>query len=383
MSLSWLLVALARTCRTFNEPASDLIWETLSNMKLIMQNLSCEWNSCEGRYLYPTQSRLLSDNDWSIVRRISSHVRRLHFYPFPIIGDVAPWFSFLTSPPDPSFFFPNLHSLTLGVPLDYHRASNTEDIHATFHMVAHLFRLLLRPRLSTLRLDICGAFYPYLDPPSIPRLCPNIRMLSIEEPEIRWGKRSIPDEVVYLFSRAVSELCDLEIVASDAMSWDLLSSFARAKALRRLWIYPPRWLGPRTELPSGNIFLQLRTPDIRASSLASCTGFFRCWTPLSKVIEISICCSASEDDDDASQALVDISALISSQCTALESVISSFPDPFPYDKIPSTFPRPMLEPYQTCHQLRVIASRRRVAPRSQTMSWRIWSRLGHTWRYST
>lgn len=245
------LCALARTCRTFNEPASDLIWETLSNVKLIMQNLSCEWNSCEGRYpvtpyykllpscgqvethhqQYLTQSRLLSDNDWSIVRRIPSHVRRLHFHPFPIIGDIPPWFSFLTSPPDPSFFSPNLYSLTLGVPLDHRRASNTEDIHATFHMIARLFRLLLRPRLSTLRLGICGAFYPYLVLPSVPRLCPNIRMLSIEEPEILWGKRSIPDEVVYLFSGVVSELCDLEIVASDAMSWDLLSSLALAKAL--------------------------------------------------------------------------------------------------------------------------------------------------------
>lgn len=40
---------------------------------------------------------------------------------------------------------------------------------------------------------------------------------------------------------------------------------------------------------------------------------------------------------------------------ALEIVFYSFPDPFPYDEIPSTCLRPMLEPYQTCHQLRVIA----------------------------
>ncbi|KIK17115.1 hypothetical protein PISMIDRAFT_235856 [Pisolithus microcarpus 441] len=141
---------------------------------------------------------------------------------------------------------------------------------------------------------------------------------------------------------------------SDAISWDLLSSLAHAKALRRLWIYPPRWLGPRAERPSGSIFPQLRTLNIRANSLASCTGFFH-RTPLTNVTEISICCSASEDDDNVSQVLVDISSLISSQCTALEFVFYSLPDPFPYDEIPSTCPRPMLEPYQTCHQLRVIA----------------------------
>lgn len=345
------LCALARTCRTFNEPASDLVWETLDDLELITRNLSCGRISCEGKH---SRSQPLDHNDWDIVRRISSHVRRLHFYPFPIDHDVHPWFSVLTSPPDPSFLFPNLHSLSFGAPLWYCRTSNSKGSRAAFRMIARLFHLLLGSRLFTLRFDIPGTLYPYLDLLPIPALSPAIRTLSIVDPKIRWGGCSIPNEAVYSFSRVVSELGELELFRSDAISWDLLDSLAHAKALQRLWIYLPCWLGPRTERPSGSIFPQLRTLNIQANSLASCTGFFR-WIPLTKVTEISICGSAFEDDDNVSQALVDVSSLISSQCMALESVFYSFPDPSPYNEIPSTCPRAMLEPYQTCHQLRVIA----------------------------
>ncbi|KAI6104836.1 hypothetical protein EDD16DRAFT_245835 [Pisolithus croceorrhizus] len=139
------LCALARTCRTFNEPATDLVWETLSDMQLILRNLSCERILCEGRHPRLTQSQplRLSDNDWGIFRRISSHVRRLDFYAFSINNDVHSWLSFLTSPPDPSFLFPNLHSLSFEAPpLNYSRANNSEDIHAAFPTIARLFCLL-------------------------------------------------------------------------------------------------------------------------------------------------------------------------------------------------------------------------------------------------
>ena len=35
------LSALSRTCRTFSEPATDLIWETLSNLLPILAQLPC------------------------------------------------------------------------------------------------------------------------------------------------------------------------------------------------------------------------------------------------------------------------------------------------------------------------------------------------------
>ncbi|KAI6114569.1 hypothetical protein F5141DRAFT_1213785 [Pisolithus sp. B1] len=351
------LCALARTCRAFSEPAADLIWETLSDMQLILRNISCERILCEGRHprLTQSQSLRLSDDDWGIFRRISSHVRRLDFYAFSVDNDVHPWLSFLTSPPNPSFLFPNLHSLSFEAPpLNYSRANNSEDIHAAFPTIARLFCLLLGPRLCTLRLNVPGAFYTYFDLSFIPMLSLNIRVLSIVDPKSEWGGGgySVPDEAIYPFSRVVS---NLEVFRSDVISWDLLTSLAHAKALRRLWIYLPRWLGPRTERPSGTIFPQLRTLDIRANSLASCAGFFR-WTPLTNVTEITIYCSSSgADDDDVLQAVVDMSSLISPQCMGLESIFSLFRNRFSYGGIPSTGPRPMLEPFQTCHRLRVIA----------------------------
>lgn len=197
--------------------------------QLITRNLSCERILCEGKHPRLTRSQPLNDNDWDIVRSISSHVRRL------IDDDVHPWFSVLTPPPDQSFLFPNLHSLSFGAPLKYRRASNTEDIRAAFQLIARFFHLILGSCLFTLRFDI-----PV-------------------DPKIQWGGYSIPDETVNLFSRVVSELGDLEMFRSDAISWDLLSSLAHAKALQRLWIYLLRWLGPAAAF-SRNFVLSISEP---------------------------------------------------------------------------------------------------------------------------
>ncbi|KAI6007680.1 hypothetical protein F5J12DRAFT_720365 [Pisolithus orientalis] len=73
--------ALARTCRAFTEPATDLIWETLTAVEPILQHLPSARTERlgfgdRGRCL--ALSRPLSDDDWSIIRRLSSRVHRLH-----------------------------------------------------------------------------------------------------------------------------------------------------------------------------------------------------------------------------------------------------------------------------------------------------------------
>ncbi|KAI6011303.1 hypothetical protein EDC04DRAFT_2905588 [Pisolithus marmoratus] len=137
-------------------------------------------------------------------------------------------------------------------------------------------------------------------------------------------------------------------------SWDLLSSLSQAKALRKLSVCLPSQLGLGPEYPSGNIFPQLCTLDIRASSLASCTDLFH-WVSLHQVTEIDIDCSVSEDVTDLFQALVDMTSLIPSRCKTLEffwfcfSVLPTAVKTYP------AWPRPILEPYHICHHLRVIA----------------------------
>ncbi|KAI6018370.1 hypothetical protein EDC04DRAFT_453299 [Pisolithus marmoratus] len=348
------LCALARTCRTFHEPAMDLIWETLTTFEPVLLNLpSARILSTEDRCL--TLSRPLSDNDWNVVRRRSSHVRRLHTFvdlePHYLYA-VPPWFSFLTSPPDSSFLFPQLR--VLSIEAEYINMDDAEELHTEIQAHLRYLHLLLRPHLSALRFHIPGLFYPHLDLPSIPVLCPNLRILNIVTPNYEWDGLPTPHETAYPFSSVVSELCNLEFVESDMTSWDLLSSLSQAKALRKLSVRLPRELGIGPECPSGDIFPQLRTLDIRASSLASCTDLFH-WISLHQVTEIDINCLVFEDDIDAFQALVDMTSLIPSRCKPLEffwfrfSVLPTAVKTYP------TWPRLILEPYHVCHHLRVIA----------------------------
>ncbi|KAI6011289.1 hypothetical protein EDC04DRAFT_2609953 [Pisolithus marmoratus] len=352
------LCALARTCRAFHEPAMNLIWESLTSFEPILRNLSSASvvSKLDARPCL-TLSRPLNDNDWNIVRRLSSRVRRFRvlFDPVPhYLNTALPWFGCLTSPQDPSSLFPNLRELSFGVSVNL-GMMNTEDVHGKFQTIIRFFRLLLKPHLSALRIDIPGAFYAHLDLPSIPALCPNIRILSMAAPTFKLDGAFIPDEVGCFMSKLVSELCALETVKSDVTSWDFLSTLAQLKGLRQLWVHLPYQLSPAPECPTGDTFPQLRILNIRANSLAPCIDLFR-WTSFgNKVAEICVCFSESEDDSDPAQALVDISSLISSQYKTLESIWSIFLDDSPYNYPSSTSPRPMLEPYQACHRLRVIA----------------------------
>lgn len=223
-----------------------------------------------------------------------------------------------------------------------------------YRAVIRFFHLLLGPHLSALRFSIPNEFYTDLDISSIPALCPNIRMLDIAGFMSVWNVK-IPEETVHLFSRAVSELSRMEIVGSSGPSWQLLSSLARAKKLRRLRVKLPHRLVPEPRLLSGDAFPQLRTLDIWADSLASCIDLFR-WTSLNQVTEMSIRCLASYYNRDPLQGLVGMSSLISSQCQSLDFLWISCGLIRNRNDTPSSARwRPVLEPYQACHHLGIIA----------------------------
>ncbi|KIK14582.1 hypothetical protein PISMIDRAFT_116774, partial [Pisolithus microcarpus 441] len=117
------LYALARTCRTFSDPAVDRIWETLTAIEpALLKNLSSarfvtnRFDSARPVRVHCCLALLhpLNDGDWNTIRRLSSRVRRLHInlrivLPWFDETDVPPqWFYQLASPPDSSFLFPNL-----------------------------------------------------------------------------------------------------------------------------------------------------------------------------------------------------------------------------------------------------------------------------------
>ncbi|KIO01589.1 hypothetical protein M404DRAFT_727710 [Pisolithus tinctorius Marx 270] len=341
------LCALARTCRTFNEPATALIWETLTAMEPILSQLSSARIVSTRKYIdsdyetylddrYLELSRPLTDNDWNIIRRLSSRVRRFHLTCIPIPRDdyaddnISQRFHLLASPPDPSFLFPNLRTLSYNV-----RDDNIRSDHK--HAIIRFFHLLLKPHLSALRFELPDSLYSHLDISSIPVLCPNIRILNIG---------------------CTGFLIDgVSTRGSDQLT-RMLSGLAQVKGLRRLSVSLPPILGPRSECPSGETFPQLRTLDVFARSVASCTELFR-WTSLDKVTEIYIDCSLC--DRDPVQTLVEMSFLILSQCKRLEFlwILSDHSD---NGETPTAWPRPMLEVYQAFRQLRVIALQTCVSP---------------------
>ncbi|KAI6163489.1 hypothetical protein EDD17DRAFT_473673 [Pisolithus thermaeus] len=356
------LCVLARTCRTFYNPATDQIWETLTAMEPILRHLSParlvkdpESGSYYLALLHPP-----SEDDWNTIRRLSSRVRKLHILlgrRVPLrdaVNDAAPqWFHHLASPPDSSFLFSNLRALSFEVD-SYIDRSSTGDAHARISQaVIRLFHLLLGPQLSALRFELPSSLYFHLDIPSIPVLCPNIRTLSFGKPDLYCNGAPVPDEITYRFSRAVPQLRRLETVRSYMTSWGLLSSLAEAKALRKLWMFLPHKLSPVPRRPCGNIFPQLRTLDISTRSLTLCLEFLR-WASFKELTGIYIDCPLPTGDRDFLQILVDMSSLISSQYKNLE-FLWIFIRPFDDREIVTAWPRPMLEQYRAFHQLRVIA----------------------------
>ncbi|KAI5987413.1 hypothetical protein EDC04DRAFT_2614816 [Pisolithus marmoratus] len=356
------LCALAITCRTFNEPATDLIWQTLDAVGTYLAASSSARqgdttkSSTTNREL--VLSHPLSDSDWSIIRRLSSRVRRFRTsFPAPQFADndVPQWFMFLASPPDPSFLFPNLCDLSIEVSSALRSVNHHTE---RFQAAIRFFHLLLRPHLLALRIDIPDLFYCHFDVSSIPVLCPNIRRLRIGGPRFNFRSVSPHDELGDKFSRVVSELCHLDSVESYPTCWKILSGLAQAKALRRLWLFLPRDIGHRPERPSGSTFPQLRTLGVCAKSFESYIDLFS-WTSLNQVTKICMLCEVQENDY-TSQALVDLSFLISSQCKHLE-FLWFLTDHLPFYNSPPSWPRPMLECYQVYRQLRVIALKTRYS----------------------
>ncbi|KAI6126551.1 hypothetical protein F5141DRAFT_1081657 [Pisolithus sp. B1] len=354
------LCVLARTCRTFYNPAADQIWETLTAVEPMLQHLSSARLVKKKAGSYLALLHPLSDDDWNTIRRLSSHVRRLHITlernvpSHDAVNDAVPqWFCLLASPPDSNFLFPNLRALSFDVDR-YLDVSGTGDMYTgTTQAIIRLFHLLLRPPLSALRFEMPSSFYPHLDISSIPVLCPNIHTLSLGRQNFYCDAVPIPDEVMYRFSRVMSQLCHLQTVRTYMTSWDMLSSLAEVKGLRQLWAFLPHRLGPGPKRPRGNIFPQLRTLDISTGSLTSCMELLR-WTSFKEVAGIYIDCPVPTDDRDSLKTLVDMSSLISSQCKKLESLWVFF-SPFDDRETPAAWPRPMLEPCRAFHQLRVVA----------------------------
>ncbi|KAG6331281.1 hypothetical protein ID866_7809 [Astraeus odoratus] len=108
------LYALARTCRTLNRPAIDLLWETLTEIAPLLRTLSCIRHSTRG---IPYIVRELTLEDWKIFQRLSQRVHKLHIsFSYKLLEKSSidlRSLCYLANPPDPSLLFPKVHTFSV------------------------------------------------------------------------------------------------------------------------------------------------------------------------------------------------------------------------------------------------------------------------------
>ncbi|KAG1748305.1 uncharacterized protein EDB91DRAFT_1245015 [Suillus paluster] len=104
-------LALALTCKSFTEPALDLLWENLNDglaplIRCLPQSL---WKKAERKLEF---QRAMTFDDWSIFCKYNHRVRSLHTRPYAAIRlDIEIWRT-LSCPPFSLPLLPNLMSLT-------------------------------------------------------------------------------------------------------------------------------------------------------------------------------------------------------------------------------------------------------------------------------
>ncbi|KAJ7049623.1 hypothetical protein C8F01DRAFT_727007 [Mycena amicta] len=144
------LAAVARTCKTFTDPALDVLWAEQSNLENLLKCLPSNcWQEIEfsGTWEFPFTTikilRPLEADDWLHVWQHRRRVRRLTLYSW---GSSAPQATLVKEIERslPTALFPNLRQLVWW--------PNEEFF--TAELIIRCLRLLLSPRLASLRLRI-------------------------------------------------------------------------------------------------------------------------------------------------------------------------------------------------------------------------------------
>ncbi|KAG0707383.1 hypothetical protein DFH29DRAFT_897164 [Suillus ampliporus] len=158
------LAALARTCRTFKEPALDILWEDIAGFQPL---ISCLPGGISGR---DTQGKLtlkrpILNGEWRIIRQYAQRIRSFMVLPteLEIIDDRV--VQALISAPEP--LLPNLRTLVW--------RNNQECFLPLLHT-------LLRPTITSMRLNLSSppSFAKSTLVASLGARCPFIRELECE-----------------------------------------------------------------------------------------------------------------------------------------------------------------------------------------------------------
>ncbi|KAF8433365.1 hypothetical protein L210DRAFT_3649820 [Boletus edulis BED1] len=206
------LAALVRTCRTFKEPALDVLWTELVNLSPLARCLPEASHRIYPGYTWYSFSRPLKPAEWATLRNYTRRVRSVLDFTRGLNWDSV---KTLFNPPTPEPMFPNL------------RVLRWEFIRETFPLMHHL----AVPSLTSLEINfVFGDVPPFHSfPQSLGDLCPNIRRFRIRMRRPQVGS----DEAI---SSLIRHWTNLQVVYCPYISLDsdCLSHLSRTPLLSSL-----------------------------------------------------------------------------------------------------------------------------------------------------
>ncbi|KAH7929961.1 hypothetical protein BV22DRAFT_93760 [Leucogyrophana mollusca] len=239
VALNGTLAFLARTCRTFTDPALDVLYCKLDSFQPLIRCLPRDLRK-EDRYSLSFQGSM-STESWDIFMGYSRRVRSLHHRcdlnkPSQILEKSL--FNALSSPPT-LLLFPNLQELSWDEPL----------------ADAGFIRLLLGPNLVSFKL---GGF---LDSsccrqiiPSLAALCPQLQRVELGEPRAP------------LAYNVLVKWAHLKHLSCGEITAEAFSYLARLPSLRSLDFWLPSVAS--TVVDGQDTFAKLRTLKIRSETFS-------------------------------------------------------------------------------------------------------------------
>ncbi|KAN0090751.1 hypothetical protein V8E55_004317 [Tylopilus felleus] len=202
------LAVLARTCRTFKEPALDVLWTELVNLSPLARCLPEASHRIYPGYTWYSFSRPLKQAEWDTLRNYTRRVRSVLDFTRGLNWDSV---KTLFNPPTSDPMFPNV------------RVLRWEFIRETFPLMHHL----AVPSLTSLEINfVFGDVPPFHSfPYSLGDLCPNIRKFRISMRRPQVGS----DEAI---SALVRRWGNLQVVISDPItSSDSMLHFSKLREL--------------------------------------------------------------------------------------------------------------------------------------------------------
>ncbi|KAI6044263.1 hypothetical protein EDC04DRAFT_2890056 [Pisolithus marmoratus] len=295
------LCSVARTCRVFYEPATEIIWRELKGFPPILRLSPNNPESNEHGEPPHVVTRPLT----STVNLVCQSVRNMHVViaQKPSSCSITPesLLHLLHALENETLesLFPNLQHLTFN-------CQNLSSEPISEGRMLDLLRILIRPQLSTLQLRLMGWFWASLNASRILTLCSDACTLhtNTTSPETQEHSRA------FVAPTITADICDA--------SWDLLPSLVRSKTLRQLTIVFRR---PRhtTLPPTNDAFADLSYLAIHTPSFELALKYYR-WASLSGLRGLKITtrdCSR----DDYSEDLQELLTLIPSHGRFLETIV--------------------------------------------------------------